>query len=631
AQTRSPETEGRPTDPTIPVRLQDGGSECSGRVELLQGGQWRPLCREFWANQSADVLCRELDCGTGAISDRDRGHPGPHWVGVLNCSGQEPGWQHCPYTALPPSSECDRNLSVLLTCTEHREIRLADGGSRCAGRVEIRWRGEWGTVCDDGWDMSDAEVVCRQLGCGRPLSAPPSSAYGPGRGPIFLDQLGCQGNETYLWACPGHAWRVHDCGHKEDASVECSGHREIRLSGGPNRCEGGVAVREHGVWGALCSDAWDEGLAHGVCAYLGCGNASALPQWGPPTESELWTSHCVDNTTSIPACLRRLTDGTCATQAAVVCSASFNMTQYFENFTSAPDPTGREFLDHPTPSRELVLLLIIGVLLLLLAVQTVLFITNVLRLRRQRVLLLAQPSRTQSVVSTNDYREMSISAAPAESRPAANNGPRLEPPARRTAGSSSSSSSDEYEQYDTFAPKAPRDFSTFKGSVRDHLGRPGTATLNPAWIPQGQRAQGVKGRGSSKRSKRSEGNGSPSGENRAIPRKQSSRCRRVQIPRQASEETSSTSSCEWYENTRHESENEEPPRMGEVHPELLALPVNTGLQSSTSTLPLEEYENVDCRVTPQSNTLAVAYSGTGQEQEDSTESDYDDIATYATS
>ena len=54
---------------------------------------------------------------------------------------------------------------VLLTegCTEG-EVRLAGGPSDLEGRVEICLDNEWGTVCDEMWDVTNAAVVCRQLG-----------------------------------------------------------------------------------------------------------------------------------------------------------------------------------------------------------------------------------------------------------------------------------------------------------------------------------------------------------------------------------------------------------------------------------------------------------------------------------
>lgn len=46
---------------------------------------------------------------------------------------------------------------------EKLEIRLADGEEH-SGRVEIKYLNEWGVVCDDKWDINDANVVCRMLG-----------------------------------------------------------------------------------------------------------------------------------------------------------------------------------------------------------------------------------------------------------------------------------------------------------------------------------------------------------------------------------------------------------------------------------------------------------------------------------
>ena len=48
-------------------------------------------------------------------------------------------------------------------CNE-TDIRLVNGSTPASGTLEICLGGQWGLICDDSWDTSDAAVVCRQLG-----------------------------------------------------------------------------------------------------------------------------------------------------------------------------------------------------------------------------------------------------------------------------------------------------------------------------------------------------------------------------------------------------------------------------------------------------------------------------------
>lgn len=112
-------------------------------------------------------------------------------------------------------------MSFYLTVTS--QIRLVNGKDRCSGRVEIYYSGQWGTVCDDSWDIKDAEVVCRQLDCEGTNQVLSSGQYGPGSGNIWLDDVACTGSERHLTECPHSGFGINDCGHIEDVGVVCPG------------------------------------------------------------------------------------------------------------------------------------------------------------------------------------------------------------------------------------------------------------------------------------------------------------------------------------------------------------------------------------------------------------------------
>ena len=104
------------------------------------------------------------------------------------------------------------------------KVRIVGGTLHSEGRVEVNYNGEWGTVCDDGWDDTDAGVVCRQLGFGSSGTAIGSASFGQGSGPILLDSVTCSGNESTLASC-GHlgVGITRSCSHSKDAGVKCTG------------------------------------------------------------------------------------------------------------------------------------------------------------------------------------------------------------------------------------------------------------------------------------------------------------------------------------------------------------------------------------------------------------------------
>uniref|UniRef100_A0A667ZVY0 SRCR domain-containing protein n=1 Tax=Myripristis murdjan TaxID=586833 RepID=A0A667ZVY0_9TELE len=95
-------------------------------------------------------------------------------------------------------------------------VRIAGGTQR--GRVEVLHNGVWGTVCDDGFDRKDGRVICRMLEYQDVSDVFTATA---GTGNIWLDDLGCTGNERSIFDCPHNGVGVNNCNHGEDAGVQC--------------------------------------------------------------------------------------------------------------------------------------------------------------------------------------------------------------------------------------------------------------------------------------------------------------------------------------------------------------------------------------------------------------------------
>uniref|UniRef100_A0A8C9WH27 SRCR domain-containing protein n=1 Tax=Scleropages formosus TaxID=113540 RepID=A0A8C9WH27_SCLFO len=256
----------------LPLRLQGGNTMCSGRVELWYEGSWGTICDDLWDINDAQVVCRQLGCGTAVKAHGNAAFGsgnGPIWLNEVKCWGSELHLRDCPHSLQDHRTSCSHKEDAGVTC-EDSDVRLVNGNSPCEGRVEVRHEEQWGTVCGWGWDITDASVVCRQIMfCGDAVAAPQYGHFGAGTGKIWLSYVDCGGSESTLKDCEHHGWgTVYSCGHSEDAGVICSA---VRLAGGPHLCSGRLEFHHKDSWYTVCDPDFDLQDAKVVCRQLGCG------------------------------------------------------------------------------------------------------------------------------------------------------------------------------------------------------------------------------------------------------------------------------------------------------------------------------------------------------------------------
>uniref|UniRef100_A0AAQ6IG10 SRCR domain-containing protein n=1 Tax=Anabas testudineus TaxID=64144 RepID=A0AAQ6IG10_ANATE len=185
-------------------------------------------------------------------------------------------------------------------------VRLVDGTSLCSGRLEVRsdqsnQSNQWSSVCEADFDQQDAEVVCRQLGCGPP-SVLQGGLYGELEGPMWTREFRCRGHESALLDCRSSDSTRNTCSPGRAAGLTCS--EPVRLVGGDSTCAGKLEVKQ-GDWRPVGGSGWTLKEAAVVCRKLDCGSAVSVVERKETADSSVWWmwTDCVQSGSALRDCV----------------------------------------------------------------------------------------------------------------------------------------------------------------------------------------------------------------------------------------------------------------------------------------------------------------------------------------
>ncbi|XP_052271847.1 deleted in malignant brain tumors 1 protein-like [Dreissena polymorpha] len=301
------------------IRLVNGSRPSQGRLEVFYNNIWGTVCDHGFNNSTAIVVCRMLGfSGNGfapaALNSTTYGQgTGQIWLDDLKCNGTESSLSYCRTKnwgehncghsedvgvdcncplgsySVSCSKQCHCRLGPCdgvtgtcenggckvgwtgIACNETTSIRLINGYRPSQGRLEVFYNNTWGTVCDDGFNSSAAIVVCRMLGFSGNGFAPAalnSTTYGQGTGPIWLDDVRCNGTESSLSYCRTTHWGEHNCGHGKDVGVDCNCPQGTYSENCSKQCNCLVGPCDS-VTGAcgnsICKDGWKGAACNENC------------------------------------------------------------------------------------------------------------------------------------------------------------------------------------------------------------------------------------------------------------------------------------------------------------------------------------------------------------------------------
>ncbi|XP_034038407.1 CD5 antigen-like [Thalassophryne amazonica] len=182
-------------------------------------------------------------------------------------------------------------------------VRLVHGSSLCSGRLQVKLNQSWSSVCEDDFDQQDAQVVCRELGCGPP-SVVQGALYEEIEPPKWTKVFHCRGNESGLLACGCSGSDRNSCSPGKAVGLTCS--EPVRLVGGASGCAGTLEVKVQEDWRPVEDYSWTLETADVVCRDLDCGSAVYTEKRNVSSHRPVWeiTYECVQSGSALRECVK---------------------------------------------------------------------------------------------------------------------------------------------------------------------------------------------------------------------------------------------------------------------------------------------------------------------------------------
>ena len=203
--------------------LEGGQSRVSGHV-MLAG---RPVCDDEWDLEDAAVVCRQLGFpGVKRVTrDSEFGTVSSSFaMDDVRCAGNETSLGDCRHKA---GDDCDGHeaagvvcseagVSLEPGCLEEAAICLNGGQDKLSGNVYF----EGHPVCHNGWDFSDANVICKSIGFSGAANFTTGGVFGAATSYFSLTGVQCRGTEADIRECP-HEAGGQGCDTASVAGVIC--------------------------------------------------------------------------------------------------------------------------------------------------------------------------------------------------------------------------------------------------------------------------------------------------------------------------------------------------------------------------------------------------------------------------